>query len=311
MAGARIGKTMDAIRKLPASAGAEWVLGGFGLLKRAPLALGALGALWGLLGALVVALGAAVPALAAVLQLLVALAGPLLFAGLVWAVREVDQGRAPQPAHMLAGVREQRVPQLLATLLPQLAAGLLLGLLLLVLVGSQQLQHLAQVSEQFNAMAQAGQQPSPEQVRELVAGLPSGRILLWLLLVVVAAVAVAMTVFVSVPRILFDRRDGIPAMGDSLRACLHNLPAVVLFFFMTLVALFATYFIVFIIAALVQILLGVAVAMLIGQLLMMAVMMPMLAGAAYAAWRQTFGARDHAGTPGTAMDKATPGRFEA
>jgi len=306
MAGARIGKTMDAIRKLPASAGAEWVLGGFGLLKRAPLALGALGALWGLLGALVVALGAAVPALAAVLQLLVALAGPLLFAGLVWAVREVDQGRAPQPAHMLAGVREQRVPQLLATLLPQLAAGLLLGLLLLVLVGSQQLQHLAQVSEQFNAMAQAGQQPSPEQVRELVAGLPSGRILLWLLLVVVAAVAVAMTVFVSVPRILFDRRDGIPAMGDSLRACLHNLPAVVLFFFMTLVALFATYFIVFIIAALVQILLGVAVAMLVGQLLMMAVMMPMLAGAAYTAWQRLFGTAGEAGAAAAAA-----GRLEA
>ena len=290
---------MEQLRKLPASAGAEWVLGGFGLLRRSPLGLGALGALWGLLASLVVALGLAVPSLAAVLQLLVAVAGPLLFAGLVWAVREVDQGRAPQPLHLLAGVREQRVPQLLATLLPQLVAGLVLGIGLLVLVGSQQLQHMAQVSEQFNTMAQAGQQPSPEQVQALVAGLPSGRILLWLLLVLVAAVAVALTVFVSVPRILFDRRDGIPAMGDSLRACLHNLPAVLLFF--------ATYFIVFIIAALVQMLLGVAVAMLVGQLLMMAVMMPMLAGATYTAWMQMFG--QPAGEAGVA--KAVPGQLEA
>lgn len=307
MAGACTGKIMDPIRKLPASAGAEWVLGGFGLLRRSPLALGALGGLWGLLASLVMALGLAVPPLAAVLQLLVALAGPLLFAGLVWAVRETDQGRAPQPAHIPAGIRERRVPQLLATLLPQLAAGLLLGVLLLVLVGSQQLQHMAQVSEQFNAMAQAGQQPSPEQVQALVAGLPSGRILLWLLLVVVAAVAVAMTVFVSVPRILFDRRDGVPAMGDSLRACLHNLRAVALFFFMALVSLFATYFIVFIVAALVQLLLGVAVAMLVGQLLMMAVMMPMLAGATYTAWKQMFGAAGDAG----AVEEARPGQLEA
>ena len=36
---------MEQLRKLPASAGAEWVLGGFGLLRRSPLGLGALGAL--------------------------------------------------------------------------------------------------------------------------------------------------------------------------------------------------------------------------------------------------------------------------
>ena len=60
---------MEQLRKLPASAGAEWVLGGFGLLRRSPLGLGALGALWGLLASLVVALGLAVPSLAAVLQL--------------------------------------------------------------------------------------------------------------------------------------------------------------------------------------------------------------------------------------------------
>ena len=60
-----------------------------------------------------------------------------------------------------------------------------------------------------------------------------------------------------------------------------------------------------------QILLGVAVAMLIGQLLMMAVMMPMLAGATYAAWRQMAGAREQAGTAATAVEKPTPGRLEA
>jgi hypothetical protein len=281
--------TMDTIRKLPASAGAEWVLGGFALLRRAPLALGALGALWGLLASLVVTVGTAVPALATVLQVLVALAGPVLFAGLVWAVREIAQGRGTEPAHLLQGVREGRVPALLATLLPQVAAGLLLGVLLLVLVGSQQLQHLAEVSEQLNSMAQAGQQPTPEDVQALIGDLPAGRILLWLLLGLATAVAVAMSVFVSVPRILFDRREGLAAMGDSLRACMTNLPALAVFFLLVMVSVFVIYFGVLVTSVFVQLLAGPMLALWLAQVLTMAVLMPLLAGAVYTAWSQLFG----------------------
>ncbi len=280
---------MDTIRKLPASDGAEWLLGGFALLRRAPLALGALGALWGLLASLVMTVGLAVPALATILQLLVALAGPVLFAGLLWAVREVAHGRPAMPAHLLQGVREGRVAQLLTTLLPQLAAGLVLGVLLLVLVGSEQLQALARVSNELNAMAQSGQQPSPEQVEALVATLPAGRILLWLLLGVVAAIAVAMTVFVSVPRILFEHRDGLPSMRDSLRACLHNLPAMAVFLLLAMVAIFAIYFGVLLVTLVLQLMAGPVLAMWIAQLLLMAVLMPLLAGATYTAWTRLFG----------------------
>ena len=280
---------MDTIRKLPASDGAEWLLGGFALLRRAPLALGALGALWGLLASLVMTVGLAVPALATILQLLVALAGPVLFAGLLWAVREVAHGRPAMPAHLLQGVREGRVAQLLTTLLPQLAAGLVLGVLLLVLVGSEQLQALARVSNELNAMAQSGQQPSPEQVEALVATLPAGRILLWLLLGGVAAIAVAMTVFVSVPRILFEHRDGLPSMRDSLRACLHNLPAMAVFLLLAMVAIFAIYFGVLLVTLVLQLVAGPVLAMWIAQLLLMAVLMPLLAGATYTAWTRLFG----------------------
>ncbi|KAF1704688.1 BPSS1780 family membrane protein [Pseudoxanthomonas kaohsiungensis] len=280
---------MDTIRKLPASDGAEWLLGGFALLRRAPLALGTLGALWGLLASLVMTVGLAVPALATILQLLVALAGPVLFAGLLWAVREVAHGRPAMPAHLLQGVREGRVAQLLTTLLPQLAAGLVLGVLLLVLVGSEQLQALARVSNELNAMAQSGQQPSPEQVEALVATLPAGRILLWLLLGVVAAIAVAMTVFVSVPRILFEHRDGLPSMRDSLRACLHNLPAMAVFLLLAMVAIFAIYFGVLLVTLVLQLVAGPVLAMWIAQLLLMAVLMPLLAGATYTAWTRLFG----------------------
>ena len=298
---------MDTIRRLPASAGAEWLLGGFALLRQAPLALGSLGALWGLLGTLVLAVAATVPALGALVQLLVAIAGPLLFAGLVWAVREVQQGRPALPSHLGQGVRDGHLPGLLATLLPQVVAGLLLGILLLVLVGPEQLQRLSAVSEELNAMAASGVQPSPEQVQEMIADLPAGRILLWLLLGLGLAVVVAMTVFVSVPRIVFDGRPGLAAMGDSLRASLHNLPALLVFFLLAVVALFAVYFAVMLLALLAQALAGPLFGALVAQVLLMAVVMPLLAGAVLVAWGQLFG---HAAPP-PVPGAAASGRLEA
>ncbi|KAF1699959.1 BPSS1780 family membrane protein [Pseudoxanthomonas suwonensis] len=297
---------MDMIRRLPASAGAEWLLGGFALLKRAPLALGTLGALWGLLGTLVLAVAAVLPALAAAVQLVVAIAGPLLFAGLVWAVREVQQGRPALPAHLARGLQDGHMPGLLATLLPQVVAGLLLGILLLGLVGPEQLQRLSAVSEELNAMAASGVQPSPEQVQEMIAGLPAGRILLWLLLGMGLAVVVAMTIFVSVPRIMFDGRPGLAAMGDSLRASLHNLPALVVFFLLAVIALFAVYFVVMLVALVAQGLAGPLFGALVAQVLLMAVVMPLLAGSVLVAWGQLFGREN-----GVSPDPAASGRLVA
>lgn len=280
---------MDTSRKLPASAGAEWVLGGWALLRRAPLPLGSLGALWGLFGALLLMAAMALPALAAVLQLLLALAGPVLFGGLVWAVREVAQGRPALPGHLLQGAREGRVPQLLATVLPQVVAGLVLGMLLLVLVGGEQLQRLVEVRDELDAMARSGAQPSPEEVQALVGGLPAGRILLWLLLGVLAAAGVAMTVFLAVPRIMFDHRGGLAAMGDSLRAAWRNLPAVLVFFLLAGLSLAGVYFAVALVSVPVQLLLGPWPAAWLAQLLFTGVVMPVLAGAVFTAWSQVFG----------------------
>lgn len=301
---------MDATRKLPASAGAEWLLGGFALLRQAPLALGSLGALWGLMASLAVMFSIAVPALAMVLQLLVTLAGPVLFAGVVWAVREVAQGRDASPVHLLQGAREGRVPALLATILPQAVAGLILGMLLLTMIGPEQLQQLFSVSEELNALAQSGAQPTPQQVEALVAGLPAGRILLWLMLGVMAAMAVAIMLFLAVPRILFDQRGGLAAMGDSLRAGLNNLPALMVFFLLTFIALFAIYFGLTVIGLVVQLIAGPLLAMWLTQVLLMAVVMPLLAGAVYTAWVQLFSAAQAGGAAAAAIPVPSD-RFEA
>jgi hypothetical protein len=279
---------MTDIRKVPASAGAEWLLNGFALLKRAPLALGSLGVLWGVIASLLLSLAVLAPVLATPLQFVLLLAGPLFMGGLLWAVREVDQGRDAKPAHLLQGLQEGRAPHLLVALLPQLVAGLLLGILLLVLIGSAGLQQLSEVMLKLNEISQSGNQPDAAQINQLVATLPAGRILLWLLLLVVTFAAMALALFVMPSRVMFDRSPGVMALRDSLRATVHNLPAMLVFFVLAFIALFAIYFVVMLAALIVGLVLGQAVAVAIAQLLLMAVVMPLFAGASYSAWKQMF-----------------------
>jgi hypothetical protein len=253
---------MSEIRKVPASAGAEWLLTGFGLLKRAPLALGSLGILWGVGTWLVLSLSMLVP--------------------LLWAIREVDQGRIARPSHLLQGIQEGRAPHLLIALLPQLVAALLLGTLLLVLVGTAGLQQLSEVMLKLNEISQSGAQPDPAQIEALVATLPAGRILLWLLLLLGTFAALTLALFVMPPQVMFEGRTGFHALRESLRASLHNLPAMLVFFVLAFIAIFAIYFAVMIVALIIGLIAGQAAAMAVAQLVLMAVLMPVFAGSVYA-----------------------------
>lgn len=282
------GLAMIEIRKLPASAGAEWLLGGVSLLRRAPWALGRLGLIWGLAALIALFLGVLNPTLGMLAQLLMGLAGPLLFGGLVWAVREVDQGRSAEPAHLLQGLHGGRTPNLLVALLPQVVVGLALALLAVVVIGPDGWMQLTTVMNKLNELGQSGAQPDPLQVEQLVATLPALRILLWLMLVAVGFVAVALTLFLFAPQVMFDGRNGIAAIGHGLRACLHNLPAMLVFFVLAFLAMFAFYFALTVVMLVLQLLVGTAVAALVAQLLLMALLMPVLAGIVYAAWKQMF-----------------------
>ncbi len=286
---------MSEIRKLPASAGAEWLLTGFALLRRAPLALGTLGMTWGLIAVLGAGLATQLPALGLAVQFLMLLAGPVFMGGMLWAVREVDEGRPARPSHLLHGLQDGRAPHLLVSLLPQALAVVVLALLLVALVGPsglQQLTHVMGELERINqAAAQAGVQPDPAQVQALVASLPAGRILLWLLLVLATFAALSLALFVMPPQVMFDHATGVHALRESLRAGVRNLPALLVFFVLTFIALVAIYFVVALVAMIASLLLG-AFALYLAQLLMMGVLMPVFAGAVYAAWKQMFGHAD-------------------
>ena len=279
---------MSTINKVAASAGAEWLLGGFALLRKAPLALGLLGMIWGLLSLLGVQLMTVNASLGMLLQLALGIVGPLLFAGLLWAVREVDEGRAAKPAQLFHFVRSERTGSVLATLLPQLAAVLVLGLLLVLMIGPAELQKLGEVMTTLQATAQAGGQPDPELMRSL----PVGRLFLWMLLLFAVVIAVSLFTFVAVPDIVFGGRGGFDAMRNSFRACLHNLSAMVVFYLLLFVALFAISFGVQLLSMTVQLFAGPTAAIWLSNLLMMGVLMPLLAGSVYHAWRQMLSAPD-------------------
>lgn len=261
---------MTEIRKVRFSAGAEWLLGGFSLLRKAPLALGLLGLIWGGLSALASVTGQLW------LSLLLAVLGPILFGGVIYAAREVDLGRGAQPAHLLQGLRSGKAPRLLAMLLPQLAALVVLAVLLVAMIGSEQLQHIANVMEQMQG------NPDPE----LAKNLPAGRMMGWLLLALVVGVIAGFFTFVAIPDVMFTERGAFAAMGVSFRACLRNLGALIVMLVLMLIAMFAISIVINIVIALLAFAIGQPAAQFLGQLLMMAVLLPVMGGTIYYAWRQ-------------------------
>ena len=277
---------MSTINKVPASAGAEWLLRGFALLRKAPLALGVLGLIWGLVSLLVVMVATAIPSLFYGLQLVLVLAGPLFFAGMIWAIREVDQGRPTLPAHLLHPIRDGHARSLLATLLPQMLAGLVLVALLFALIGPDQLNHLLEVWAKLQAAAEEGGQPDPA----IMDGLPAGRLLLWLLIVFVVFVAVKWMTFVAAPQVIFCGVDPISAMRNSLRACLRNWAAMLVFYLLAGITIFAVAIGLLFFVSVLQLIIGAALALMLWQFVLMAVLMPLLAGAVYHAWQQMLGA---------------------
>ena len=288
---------MKDIRKVPASAGAEWLLGGFGLLRRAPLGLGLLGVIYGAIALLVPWSMSVDTTLFMALELALLVIGPLLIGGMVFAARVVDTDGQPMPAHLLQGVRDGKAARLLATLVPQVVAVLLCAFLLVLLVGSEGLNQITQTVTRMQEQAQ----PDPA----MMAALPVGRLMLWLVLVLLIGVVTSFFTFVAIPEIMFSQSSALDAMRRSFRACVGNLLALIVFVVLTLIAVVAVYIAVMIVAVFAKLVAGQQAMDVVAQLLATAILMPVLTGAMYQAWKQMLGS--------DRVDVAAPqvGGFEA
>lgn len=269
---------MDDVNKVPASAGAQWLLDGLANLRKAPFAFGFLGLLYGAL-ALVVGQAATVNVgLFMALEMLLVLLGPLLMGGFVFAARSVASGGPALPAHLLEGMHGGRTGRLLATLLPNVAALVACVALLFVLVGAGPLAEIAQ------AVERAGAQATPDP--SVFEGLPVGRLLLWFLLVLVIGVVASFFTFVAIPEIMFRDTGALEAMRRSFRACVRNLPALLVFLVLTFIAIVVLYIGLSIVGLIVSAVAGQAAMQVVLQLLGSALIMPVLLSAIYFAWRQ-------------------------
>lgn len=279
---------MSKINKVPASAGAQWLLDGLATLRQAPLQLGVLGALWALLSLLAAQMMALATVPGLFLQLLLGLASPVLFAGVLGAVRKAGAAQPVRPGDLFEGFRSGHVPSLVATLLPQVLLALFAGLLLIALLGSEGVQQLQSVIAHLEEQAASGNQPDPE----MIAGLPAARLLLWLLLLIAGGLVASLLVFVAVPDVTFAGRRGGQAMLNSLRACLHNLPAVVLFYLLLFIVLVPLLVVVQLLGLAVSMVAGQMIGVLLTNMLLMGAMLPLIAGCVASAWRQMLGQAD-------------------
>ncbi|HMB44041.1 MAG TPA: BPSS1780 family membrane protein, partial [Luteimonas sp.] len=260
--------------------GAEWLLGGFRLLRQAPLGLAGLGLIYGLLALLVPMSLQLDTTLFLVLELVLVALGPILTAGMIYAAQRVDRGERPLPAHLLQGLREGKTGRLLATLVPQLAAVLLCALLLVAMVGGDSLGQMAQAFEAMQKQAQ------PDT--SLLTGLPIGRLLLWMVLAVVIGVVTSFFTVLAVPEIMLSDSPAWDAMRRSFQACMRNLLALIVFVVLAIIAVLAIYLAVIVVAAVFRLVAGELAMEVVAQLLATAILMPVLTGAMYTAWKQLF-----------------------
>lgn len=276
--------TPDNIRKVPASAGAQWLIDGFALLKASPGGFGLMGVLYGVFAAVIIGMAVLVPQVGFALQALQIIAAPILTGGMVWAAREVAQGRNVGPATFGEPLRQGKVGALLVTLLPQIVLGLVMAMLLVVLVGVDNMQIIANVMDKMQN-AGPGAQPDPA----LIAALPAGRMLLWLLCVVALAFVLLLMTFVAIPGVMLGGNSGIEALLRSWRAGVRNLPAVLVFAVVLFITLIGMTILIAIVGMIVKLVAGEIAQVAVSQLVMMAVLMPVMSGAVSSAWRSMLG----------------------
>lgn len=243
-------------RTVPAANGSRWLIDAARLLAANPLPF--------LLMGLVVGFAAMLPLAG---PLVLGVFGPTLYAGMVFAAREQLDGRAARFEHLFLGFQSGRLPRLLPLCLPGLLAGVLLAVLMATLFGDL----LAGLA----AAAAGGAEPPPAELGSSALG--------FLLLAMVIGAGSYALVFFAVPRVMLSDSGPLEAMRDSLRACLANIGAFLLFLLGVLAA---------------AMLLSLLLAWLpvgIGQLLALSLTIPWISIALLLAYRDVFGAAP--GTP--------------
>lgn len=226
---------------------------------------------------LAVAMWVAVP-----LMLLIMLLVPILLGGLMHVIREAEAGRPVRARDVFMPLRSANGRRLALLGLVQVALAVVGGALVMGIAGADYWR------EYMTAMQGAMQGGTPQVPQAQNAGL------LFLIQLVFNYFSYAM-MLLAIPLMLFSGRGFVAALRDSLRAAVRNVGANLLAGLLFVGALLVASLVVLLVGGLAS-LIGGLVHSVVGGLLLMAVMLGfasvvlvLVAGGAYLAWRDTFG----------------------
>jgi len=272
------------IRKVPASAGAQWVFDALRLLKTSPLGFGMLGAIYAALSLGTSVLAAASPGIAALLQLVSFVIAALLVAAMIYAAQEVDHGRGATLGALLASLGAGKGQRMFKTLVAQAVFTLVLLGLTALLIGQENLEKAIVLMTEIQKQTQAGTQIDPALLQQS----PIARVVLGGLVVM----ALSAVLFLFTLTVLPDMLLAGQSLGSALRrgfvAALRNLSAMLLCAVLGFVLMMAVSIGFGIVLGIAQQLLGEAVAV-FGTALLFGFFMCLIAGTMYFAWKGMLG----------------------
>ena len=236
-------------RTVEAGRGVAWLTEAVQLVMKAPAVF--------LVQALIVAVISVIPVLG---QLAMLVLGPALLAGMVWSMREADQGREPQIPQLFEGfTREGRIGGLIALCLPAIAGGLVIFVLGFLFIGG------ALLGTVFSG--------GSETAAALGFG---GGMLLFVATMLIVGFAIYSLIVFAIPRVMFDAEEPFQAMKESIGASLANIAPLLVFS------------VIFFFAAMI-VMLVLSIIPVLGTIVAYLAIHAALAGAVYIAYKDVFG----------------------
>jgi hypothetical protein len=237
---------------VPAGSGLQWLTDAVQLILKNPAPFALMGLLLGVI--------LMVPILGSLALMIL---GPALYGGLMYAAREQDAGRVVDFAQLFQAFREEgKLGKMIVLCLPGVVAAVIIGVLAVFFIGGALLS------------AGAGASAGADAGAAIAALFGVGGLLFLLIAIAIGLFSYALTLFAT-PHVMLTGADPIPAMKESLAACLANIGAVLVFIALTFG---------------VSLVLAVLVAWipLIGHLVLMVVLIPIASVACYCAWKQVY-----------------------
>jgi hypothetical protein len=237
-------------QQVPAGNGLQWLTGSINLILKNPAPFALMGLLVGVI--------AMVPILGGLALLIL---GPALYGGIMYAAREQVAGRKADFPQLFQAFREEgKLGKMMMLCLPGIAAGIVIAVLAVVVLGG--------------ALLGAGVSSSSNAGAGMAAAFGLGGVLFLLIALAVGLASYALTFFAT-PAVMLDSAEPVAAMKQSFQACLANLGAILVYVGILIV-----------VTVVLSVVLGWIP--LLGHLLLMTALMPVVAVAGYLAWTQVY-----------------------